>query len=611
MRKESVKTKRLWIGGATILLVLSLLLAFALGAGSAFAGTTSGGGSESAREYFSFPSEVVSTGTVGVKTPVARITPTNDKAQNYTYGVFLDGDAVALCSEYAFLPEKAGDYTVHYHYVADGDVHSYSYVITVTAADGPVFDRALSLPHAFVSGRPYTLPTLTAADWSGGEKRPATVTVSVKVGGAEVSLTNNSFVPELAGDYADAEIVYTAEVGGKTETVSATVPILKVYGEDDKVDFKSLFATRGFDDVTATEDCVVFRSFGNAEARYANVIGSDGMTIEFGFGSERYQAESLVLTIESYEDPSVAVSIGFEKGRKQEGAGVLRLNGGATKNYDFTAGERFSVTVDETRSRLTDASGNVLFNLTEDMSGSTFYGFPGGRVKIKIAVEGSYGSSELCVYKINSQNLSTYEYDEVLPGVTLPAIAREYTVGDTITVPAVYAVDIVDPAAKITASVRQLTSYLKDVNGVELNKVNASEPMTFKAEKAGSINVQYSVSDASGNSYIYPFLLTVFDRTDPTLTVNGSVSGSVKVGSTLTLPGASAADNDGVESLLMQIIVVYPTMYVKQPASSIGTGSLDATAFTFDAPGEYKIWYVATDDYGNYVRQEFTIKAEA
>ncbi len=608
MRKETAKNRCLFAGSFTLLLALAFLV------GSAIAVTASNHSdlSESAREYFTFPKEVVTTGTVGVKTPIARITPSEEAAKNYVYGVFLGDNPIDICAEYAFLPEKAGDYTVRYHYLESGKAYSYSYVITVTAADGPVFDSSPYFPNAFIAGKTYMLPTLSAADWSSGEKKVADVTATVTCGETSVPVVNGTFVPVMEGQYTDAEIVYTAQVDGKVKKLAESIPVLSVYGDDGEIDMTGLFATRGFDEVKATDSYISFRSFGDAEVKYANLLGSNEMTIDFGFGAERYKAESLVVTVESYFDPSVAISIAFEKGRKESGMGLIRLNGGTTvKSYEFSANEKLTVTIDEKRSRITGAENALLFNLTEDINGAAFSGFSGGLVKVTIAVQGSYGSSELWVYKINNQNINNSTVDQVLPTVTFPSISREYTVGDTITIPAVYVIDVIDPGATLSASVRQNGAILTDVNGITLSSISVSAPLVFKAESSGIITVQYIVSDAGGNSYAYPLILNVYDRTPPALTVNGTVETTARLNSTVTLPGASATDNDGGEGITMQLIVISPSAYVKQLFSSTGTGLIEGTTFTFGSEGEYKIWYVATDEYGNYVRQDFIVKVEA
>ena len=94
----------------------------------------------------------------------------------------------------------------------------------------------------------------------------------------------------------------------------------------------------------------------------------------------------------------------------------------------------------------------------------------------------------------------------------------------------------------------------------------------------GTYNIQYSVTDSSGNTTVVQRLVNVVDTTLPEITLSGNSNENIDVGSAYTDPGASASDN--YDGDITDLIVV--------------SGSVDPTTI-----GTYYLQYNVTDSEGN------------
>lgn len=568
------------------------------------------------RDNFVFPQLLVKSGTVGVKTEIARITPADTFAEEYMYTVVDETGKQIPTDGYSFFPEKAGKYKCVYHYKAGGKTYEYSYVVNVTVKDGPVFNATPSFPNAFIAGKSYKLPQVTAADWSGGSAQSATVTTEVFVGGQQMAVTDNS-VTILSEGTSDAIIRYTATVGNKTEIYETGVPVMDVYktvGTQEIVDTTSLFVMRGFDEVKAytqpdalgnpSPAGVEFSTLGDAEAKFANLLGSHGTNVTFGFGTA-CAAQSIVYKIESYEDPSVCLTLEFRKGTAEEGRGTVILNGGLSKYYTFTKEGKISVKYDEMKKRFLDAENKVIFDVDKDLNGGAFTGFPGGRTKISFEVKDCFGATDLRVYEINNQTLGV-NADTLNPSVFVENVTVEYFAGEEITLFNRFAVDVIDPNATVWTTITCDGQDVLDINGKAIKNVINDAEVKFIPEKAGSYLVRGITRDASGATANYTRLLYVFDKVKPTVTVDGEVAKTAAKGGKITLPAATAADNDDTAKTTVQLLVMWPSARMIQ--LNAGQGQVEATEFAeFDDIGVYTFRYVATDEYGNMDVKEYHV----
>ena len=566
------------------------------------------------RDNFNFPDVIDKVGVVGEKTEIARIMPASDVAEDYHFTVLYDGKEVAT-DGYSFFPEKAGGYTCLYYYEAEGKVYEYSYVINAQTKDTPVFSNSLYLPTAFVAGKTYQLPEITAADWSNG-KVEATVNKQVFVNGEEMPVSNGTLTVNVVGS-ATATVRYTATANGKSEVVEANVPVVDINKTVDGkavIDMAELFVTRGFDGSSvyteknnAGQDVakgIDFSALVDAEVKFANLLGAN-MNIDFGFGTA-CSAQSIVLKVESLEDPSVYLTLEFNKGNQEEGKGQVILNGGLSKMFDFTKEGKISLSLDSA-ARKFKVGTDELFAITTDANGGEFNGFPGNKVKLTVGLKGVYGGTDLRIYKINNQVLGG-DKDTASPVLFKSDFGREYSAGDTIKVFDRFAVDVIDPSAVVKTSVfYNGVDPVNNVNGQAITGVLNSEEIVFKAEKSGNYTVLCLLEDAAGKTSDEANLLFIYDVTSPTLELKGEVPSVAVVGAKFVLPGAKATDNDGAEKVDIQVCILTPSGRYVQVSIATGVELEQVTSNDFKEAGDYKVRYIATDKYGNYTVKEFAV----
>lgn len=566
------------------------------------------------RDNFNFPDTIDKVGVVGEKTEIARIMPADDMATDYRFTVLFDGKEVET-DGYSFFPEKAGGYTCVYYYESEGKTYQYSYVINAQIKDAPVFSSDLYLPTAFVAGKTYELPKITAADWSNG-KTEATVTQQVWVNGQEMPISDGVLTVNTVGT-ATATVRYTATANGKSEVMETNVPVVDINKTVDNksvIDMAELFVTRGFDGSSVYTEKnnsgkdvakgLTFSALVDAETKFANLLGAN-MNIDFGFGTA-CSAQSIVVKVESAIDPSVYLTLEFNKGNQEEGQGQVILNGTTAKMFEFTKEGSISLSLDSAAKRFKLGS-DELFSIKTDANGGEFNGFPGNRVKLSVSLKGVYGGTDLRIYKINNQVLGG-EKDTASPVLFKSDFNREYSAGDTIKVFDRFAVDVIDPSAVVKTNVYYNGSEpVKDVNGQVISNVLNSQGISFKAEKSGNYTVLCLLEDSAGKTSDEANLFFVYDVTPPTLEVKGEVQKVVSVGEKVNLPKAVVTDNDGIENVMIQVCLLTPTGRYIQVALATGVNFEGASTTDFVMAGEYKVRYIATDSYGNYAVKEFTV----
>lgn len=569
------------------------------------------------REYFTIPDYIQKTYYLGEQISIAKILPTDSNAQSYEYTVLdMDNTIVALDGR-SFTPTKAGEYKCVYSYVLDGKQYDYVYTLTVLIKDKPVFVNEPNFPNAFMAGKKYSLPTLSAMDYSSSVAKKAEVSVSVRCAGQNIEVQNNTFTVPVNLDGAEAIIEYTAVCDGKTETLESRIPITKVYYTQEgsarpSVDLKGLFAREGFYKADATEDSLIFSTSGNAEASYANKISASGFEIDFGFG-ENDSAESIELTLQSYDNPDVAVSIAFYKGKQSEGNGKIVLNGKTEKPFAFTRNKKLKVSFNAMSKQILGEDKAMLFNVNEDINGEAFTGFTGGFIKAKLAVKGSYGSCDLKIYKINTQQLTNANKEGVSPALYREDSPVEYTVGDTIALPTAYAVDVVDPCAIVSVTVKLGSKIIEDTNGEPIqDKFGA---VSFVAREAGVYSLRYTVNDSAGNSNTLGRSVYVYDNQAPTLEIKGNIDGYIKIGEMLKIPEVTANDNNGAMDTSLLVCIVRPdghtvTLGTNMERGLIVSDRIKDASYKFTHRGKHYLRIIATDAYGNFEKKEYLILCE-
>lgn len=560
-------------------------------------------------DYFNVPNEVQTTSYVGVEVDLARVKPTDSDATNFGF-VLLDAEGKEVETDgYKFVAKTAGTYKCVYSYDLNGEKYEYSYALTATVKDGPVFEDELKLPYALMAGRTYELPTITAKDYStNASGANANVAISAKCSGASVAVTNNQFTPVYSGVGSEAEITYQATSGGKTETIVKSVPILNPFVEVGVVDFTQIFATSGFESSKVAGTAITYSTINDSEAKFANIMHESGVDFSFGFGAN-YKAERITVKMESVEDPSVYVTLTYEKGKAESGKGSIILNGRDKKDYTYEAGQQLRVAYNANAKRIDGVGGEALFTVEEDANGNEFEGFENSLVRVSFELDGVYGDADFNVYSIGNFTVDEKVATDMLsPQLYFPSVSTEFLVGETVTISDVMAFDIIDPTVIVELTVKLGNTIITDVNGRAINAVDGKKAVSFVPTRPGDYTLEYRIEDGAGNYNRLKIkrIFYVYDRTAPTISVGGSIATTAKVGDTLTVPTVTATDAESGSAVEVQVVMRWPSGKMRQQGYS-KTGSVSGITFKFDKTGTYTLMFVATDESGNYTRLEYNI----
>ena len=545
------------------------------------------------RECFDVPSYLQKTAFVGEKVVIGKIVPVEEKAKDVRSYV-VNGNEVVQTERGVFYPQQEGVYQCIFEYTFEEERYRYSYNVEVAVKDGPVFLSDPLLPVAAVAGKSYQLPILQAFDYL--QQQAVEVTASVLCGDESVPLSENGMiqVPENGAD--TLIVVWQAGSGDKQNKLERKIPVVNI-GSVDEIQYTELFTNAGWNEKTAQDNGIVLMTTARASTTFVNPVIINSTDIRFGFG-ENDCAGSIAVTMTSCEDPSVSISVAFDKGHQSEGTGAVILNGQSKKSYAFSKGKTLGLRYNAASNQYTDADGNFLFSPEFDINGNEFSGFQGGCVYLSWQVEDVYGRCDLRIEKIGTQIFNTSTKDVMSPTVSYDQFNSIYHLGDEIVVSELRAVDMVDPNAEMIVS-----AYLG--TGENLTLVESTyQNNVFKCTptKSGMYTIRFQASDSSGNETTRMRIIYVYDRTNPQITIANELPSDAKHNKTLNLPAAIATDD---EEVTIALYVTYPSGQMRMLQHG---DSVEEQEYTLTEEGKYRFRYVATDKSGNSTLKEITVQ---
>ena len=224
-------------------------------------------------------------------------------------------------------------------------------------------------------------------------------------------------------------------------------------------------------------------------------------------------------------------------------------------------------------------------------SSDAFSALFGKKVYVELSFDGVSDTSAVMISQMCNQPFSSNPYDIIRPVITVQGtVPLEVAYGKIFTIPAASVFDVFDPNAVV-----YLTVYKPD-NTLLCENAFIGEDIQVLADSYGTFNLEYYGYDHNGNRQMLTYSITVKDTNPPVIRINGDVPETGKVGSSITLPGADAFDNHS-ENVEVFTFVLAPDGKLFEADGS----------FVAELEGEYTVYYYATDEASNYVRETFTI----
>ncbi len=479
----------------------------------------------------------------------------------------------------------AGLYRVEYtakDYI--GTSASKSLWVNVAFSAAPIFDeKNIVLPSAFIADEAYQFSDYFATYYNGNggsEQIKAVITVTDADG--ERVLTDGNFVPVASEENSVAIITISFSVNGQSTSVVREVPILTINGGLGYL--KNYFATNGT--IDAVNDALIFapNDAESMQVAFANAISQRYLTI----GMRRENVDSFTkmdILLRDISDSDATVKLTY---RNNYGALTLSINDGAEFKANFDTKGNFAIKYDNASKRIFDVLGMEIATITTYQDGSDFNGFPSGMAYFEIETDGRFALTSIA-----NQNFNNYFTDSITPLLTINgSFSGTYVPGQTITLPSATAYDVLSATSEITV-------VIKTADGNVVLSGTANKALTFVPQDYGTYSVVYSVTDASDNIMTYSSSIVVIDNVKPSLTFNGTIPETAKVGTSLTLPKYTITDNGDITKVVVKNYVCGPDG-IMIPVASDGTVKLNAR-------GTYIVYYFVVDGNDNAVNYTFTI----
>ncbi len=520
-----------------------------------------------------------------------------------------NGKAVDLVKG-CFRPVEAGKYTVRYH-LSDyiGEKAEYTYEVNVAAHDGVIYQaEKVSFPKVILAGIEYELPTVLAYDYKTGAAVEKQTTVRIiDQNGKEVALTDGKLVIS-ASNVTSVKIVYSCE--GRTETYTKEIPVRVVVDEYGRYQFKSYFYGENVELQQEENAVLVTTQTQGATVEFLkSVIGTNfSFALQADQSKQGLQAFSVYLTNEA----NVEQFLKFTIIKDGDGA-LLRVNDGeavsivgsftGASNYDFALHYKAY------QKAFFDARGAKLAIIKTYANGDAFDGFSGSTVKVSVCFDEFVGEAGIRMVSLNGQSFVENGSDAIIPEVSYAqTVGGLYEVGDVITISDYYAADVLGNV-HCFVTVRLGNQYVKDTQGNTLNEYPYYEGLSVKFTTPGDYFIYLVAKDyvwldgeieyGERNSVKLP-TVSVNTEAVPTLTIEGKVPSSAKVGDRISLP--TPKTNAENAKLLVLVIDPYGTnWYVEADENG-------KYAYTLQIKGMHTIKFIVMDRDFNYLELVKTIQ---
>ena len=199
----------------------------------------------------------------------------------------------------------------------------------------------------------------------------------------------------------------------------------------------------------------------------------------------------------------------------------------------------------------------------------------------------------LDVKKINRQTINNAKKEYIAPKVVLSdkyGGAKE--IGEIVNVCTAKAFDVLDPAPNINLTIYDTNEEIvRDIDGNLVNSISCDKDVYFEITNYGEYRVNYHAFDASNNRVNVSYVISVYDKEAPVITLSGSNPESARINSTIQLAIASVTDNvTASKNIVLKVYVVLPSGYMEEVLNY---------SYTFTSTGLHVVRYFAFDEAGN------------
>ncbi len=477
------------------------------------------------------------------------------------------------------------------------------------------------------AGQTVELPNFATYDFK--EKSTPSKTLEVIANGNVIKTFsgNEQYSYNVPESYSELTLKYYSGKGTSRE---------KILTKDVKVIAKNIDAISDFIIIEgqaralSLKDGMLYMAKDNAKIKFPNPVPVDGLSLVYGIDTRTVDNfNGFTIRLIDAINPDVVVEFRYYDINKN-GSSKVEVNGDgkvyiakySISSYDSNSSynaERKSYVgegyylyenyYDATLKKLNYTSGNEMASVSKLKDGRTFEGFASGLVFVEFEFNGVTTSqdynSKILVKTVSNQNM-TYtiernanyvDNDNVGPELLFASkmVNSRTTINSEFVVSSAVAYDFIQMGSSY-ANVK-----VKDPSGNTIINEKLAESKKITLNKYGTYTIEYRAVDKLGTATTKTFNVVVYDNEAPSIIVNGTIKNEYNVGSTITLPSSTVADNYSTN--------LTAKVYIKTPSANyvVLTGK---TEYTFGEKGSYLLVYSAEDAFGNLRRitYEITVK---
>ncbi len=503
---------------------------------------------------------------------------------------------------YVFRPMYAGEWQIEYTYSDYIEQKTESYVLVVSPSDMPYIAEEVVLPKYIIKGAIYSVPELNGITFDTGKPIETKTEVYLKQDdGEERKLSGARFT-----SYANRKTTLIYRLGSGDNTVEKTYECATVDVGYDKLNLRikdyfvgENFTSEAFNDRIS----VTTQEVGSQSFEFINALQTFDFRTVFRISASANKFNTLNIYLTDYADPTVTVKVTYR--RYRAGNTVFTVNDGeqeyvSTGDFIESSSDSFRLIYNNATRRISP-SADFGVEVKTDLSGKPFGGFTGGMAYMRVEIPDATGTAGIEFMSINNQPMSRVAIDLLRPELSAAPVRGERYVGDSITLDAVYAADVLDPDVRFTMSVTTPDGqYVTASDGTVLSRsANPSKAYTFVLDKIGSYTVLYECYDSMDNKTVYSYVINVVDIEAPHIALGGHAT-EANVGDTVVVATADVTDNVTQECTLQ--------IKVKLPNGSFVT--LAGNSFKAVAAGTYTVYYFAYDENFNTASVNYEINVK-
>ncbi|MBQ8294833.1 MAG: hypothetical protein IJX87_00205 [Clostridia bacterium] len=472
-----------------------------------------------------------------------------------------------------------------------GTEYSETISVQVTATDKASFMEEPILPRSFIDGNTYRLPIIHAYNYVNGNGAAIDTVIKVTENGATRALSGNEYTPSVQNSGDAVTVSYVATIDGKETAYSKNIPVYKAYEDNGNLKMDGFFLT----DMTkkTTVDDVRFTAETDGYVDFINPVTALGFNTGF-YVDKTSKLSAVSVYLIDYANENNVLKFSYVT---KNGSTTFYINDGKIGypvNENILSGKLTSLSYnDNTQQVVADNISGAKITVETNLAGEKFNGFAQRTAYVRFETEGVTGLSTLRLESVCGQYFFNETKDWVAPVIYIDGTyGGEYSINTTATLSRPFAMDVLDGDVGGTFTVKDPSgNIVTDINGKRLENCEFFETQ-IELKQYGRYLVTFYAVDKTGNATnTFAYTLRVIDEIAPTLTLDGNVAKTVKVGSTVGLPKAVATDNyDG--SPVVRIMVIDPLGHTSLVDGKIGKYQLSRV-------GTYIFCYFTQDEAGN------------